>query len=126
MEAGGNIDMVDLGAYRAWIEAALEYSGGTHSFDDIAAGIASGYMQLWPTEKACAITEIVVYPQKKVLHVFLAAGDLDQITDAIGAVEGWGKAQGCESLTMNGRFGWQRVLNKRGWSPTMVIMERSL
>jgi hypothetical protein len=126
MEAGGNIDMVDLDAYREWIEAALEYSGGTHSFDDIAAGIASGHMQIWPTKKACAVTEIVVYPQKKVLHVFLAAGDLDQITDAIGAVEGWGKAQGCESLTMNGRFGWQRVLNKRGWSPTMVIMERSL
>jgi hypothetical protein len=126
MEAGSHIIMVDLGAYRGWIEAALEYSGGTHSFDDIAAGIASGHMQLWPTEKACAVTEIVVYPQKKVLHVFLAAGDLEQITNAIGAVEEWGKAQGCESLTMNGRFGWQRVLNKRGWSPTMVIMERSL
>jgi hypothetical protein len=126
MEAGSHIIMVNLEAYREWIEAALEYSGGTHSFDDIAAGIASGHMQLWPTEKACAVTEIVVYPQKKVLHVFLAAGDLEQITNAIGAVEEWGKAQGCESLTMNGRFGWQRVLNKRGWSPTMVIMERSL
>ena len=126
MEAGCNIDMVDIEAYREWIEAALEHSGGTHSFDDIAAGIASGHMQLWPARKACAVTEIVVYPQKKVLHVFLAAGDLEQITNAIGAVEEWGKAQGCESLTMNGRFGWQRVLNKRGWSPTMVIMERSL
>ena len=126
MEARGNINMVDLQAYRAWIEAALKYSGGTHSFDDIAEGIASGHMQLWPTNRACAVTQIVVYPRKKVLHVFLAAGDLDRITDAIGAVEEWGKAQGCECLTMNGRHGWQRVLNKRGWTPTMVVMERSL
>lgn len=118
--------MVNLEEYREWIEAALGYSGGTHNFDDIAAGIASGHMQLWPTKKACAVTEIVLYPQKKVLHVFLAAGDLDQITDAIGAVEEWGRAQGCESLTMNGRNGWQRVLNKRGWTSTMVTMERSL
>tara|TARA_R110000787_G_scaffold42047_1_gene103377 strand:+ start:16465 stop:16845 length:381 start_codon:yes stop_codon:yes gene_type:complete len=126
MEARGVVVMVNLEAYRAWIEAALKYSGGTHSFEDISDGIASGHMQIWPTDKACAVTQIVVYPQKKVLHVFLAAGDLDQITDAIEAVENWGKAQGCESLTMNGRFGWQRVLNKRGWTPTMVMMERSL
>tara|TARA_R110001632_G_scaffold192276_1_gene313070 strand:- start:317 stop:700 length:384 start_codon:yes stop_codon:yes gene_type:complete len=126
LEAGSHIIMVNLEAYRGLIEAALEYSGGTHSFDDIAAGIASGHMQLWPTEKACAVTEIVVYPQKKVLHVFLAAGDLDQITNAIGAVDEWGKAQGCESLTMGGRFGWKRVLSRRGWSPKMVLMERKL
>jgi hypothetical protein len=118
--------MVNMEEYRKLIEAALEYSGGTHNFDDIVSGVKSGHMQLWPTLKACAVTEIVVYPRKKVLHVFLAAGDLDQITDAIGVVEDWGKAQGCESLTMNGRYGWQRVLNKRGWTPTMVTMERSL
>jgi hypothetical protein len=126
MEAGRNLHMVNLETYRKWIEAALERSGGTHTFEDIAAGIASGHMQLWPAAMACAVTQIVVYPRKKVLHVFLAAGDLEQITNAIADVEAWGRAQGCASLTMNGRFGWQRVLNKRGWSPTMVIMERSL
>ena len=83
-------------------------------------------MQLWPTEKACAVTEIVLYPRKKVLHVFLAAGDLDQITDAIDAVAAWGIQQGCESLTMNGRHGWKRVLDKKGWKPIMTVMERVL
>ena len=126
MEASSDIVMVNIEGYRTWIEAALKRSGGTHTFDDIVDGIASGHMQLWPAAMACAVTQIVVYPRKKVLHVFLAAGDLEQITDAIADVEAWGRAQGCESITMNGRFGWQRVLNKRGWSPTMVIMERSL
>jgi hypothetical protein len=126
LEAGGNIDVVNLEEYREWIDAALEYSGDTYNFSDVSDGVRSGHMQFWPAKKACAVTQIVLYPQKKVLHVFLAAGDLDQITDAIEAVEEWGKLQGCESITMNGRFGWQRVLNKRGWSPTMVVMERSL
>ena len=118
--------MIDLNDYRKWIEDALAYSGGTHTFDDIAKGIKTGHMQLWPTEKACAVTEIVVYPQKKVLHVFLAAGDLGQITDAIDAVAAWGIQQGCESLTMNGRHGWKRVLDKKGWKPVMTVMERKL
>ena len=111
---------------REWIEAALEYSGGTHSYDDIMAGIESGHMQLWPAKKACAITEIVVYPQKKVLHVFLAAGDLDQIVDMIDAGAAWGIGQGCQMMTMNGRRGWLRVLSKEGWANTMTVMERRL
>lgn len=118
--------MIDLNDYRKWIEAALDYSGGTHTFEDIAHGIKTGHMQLWPAEKACAVTEIVVYPRKKVLHVFLAAGDLDQITDAIDAVAAWGIQNGCESMTMNGRHGWKRVLGNKGWTPVMTVMERGL
>ena len=118
--------MINLNDYRELIESALKYSGGTHTFEDVAAGIASGHMQLWPTEKACAVTEIVVYPRKNVLHVFLAAGDLEQIVNGIDAVAAWGKSQGCESLTLNGRHGWQRVLKNRGWTPVMTVMERTL
>jgi hypothetical protein len=31
---------------KPWIEAALEYSGGTHDFIDVAEGIYKGTMQL--------------------------------------------------------------------------------
>ena len=51
---------------RKWIEDALEYSGGTHDFDDIVRGIYEQRMQLWPSEKGCIVTELVVYPKKKV------------------------------------------------------------
>ena len=55
---------------RPWIEAALEYSGGTHTFEDISEGIQDGRMQLWPATRGCIVTEIVVYPRKKYLNVF--------------------------------------------------------
>ena len=34
----------ELERCRPWIEAALEYSGGTHSFEDIALGIKEARM----------------------------------------------------------------------------------
>ena len=45
---------------RKWIEDALEYSGGTHTFDDVAQCILDGKLQLWPAERGCAVTEIVI------------------------------------------------------------------
>jgi hypothetical protein len=29
-------------------------------------------------------------------------------------------------MTMSGRMGWQRVLNKHGWKPVFVTMETPL
>ena len=113
MNAHNPID--ELARCRAWIEAALEYSGGTHNFDDVAEGLASGKMQLWPAPKGCIVTEIVVYPRKKVLNVFLGGGELEQIMDMHQDVITWAKSQGCEALAMTGRFGWKKPLERHGW-----------
>ena len=109
---------------RKWIEDALGYSGGTHTFEDVVAGIVSGRMQFWPAERGCAVTEIVVYPRKRVLHVFLAGGEMDQILDMIGDATEWSKGQGCTSMTIAGRHGWQRVLAKHGYRAVMTVLEK--
>lgn len=111
---------------RDWINDALAYSGGTHTFDDVLAGIRSGRMQLWPAERGCAVTEIVIYPQKKVLHVFLAAGELDQILDMQKSAAEWGRRQGCATMTLAGRLGWSKVMKSQGWDAKMVVMEKEL
>jgi len=100
-----------------WIEAALEYSGGTHSLSDVINGITSGKMQLWPSPKGCIVTEIVVYPRKKMLNVFLGGGEMEQLLDMHKDVIAWSKAQGCEAITITGRFGWKKPLIKHGWKP---------
>jgi hypothetical protein len=118
--------MVNLEDYRDKIDSALAYSGGTHAFDDVARGVASAKMQLWPASNSCAITEIICYPQKKVLHVFLAAGDKQELIGMIDSAAAWGKTQGCEGMTMSGRHGWLKVLGKEGWKPVMTVMERKI
>ena len=60
---------------RHWIQLALEKGGDTHDFVDIVDGVISGHMQLWSGERGCCVTEILVYPNKKILHVFLAGGE---------------------------------------------------
>lgn len=113
-------------ANRHHIEAALEYGGATHTFDDVRDGILSGRMQIWPAPRGVAVTEIVLYPQKKVLHVFLYGGELDQALEMIDSAAAWAKTQGCDNMTLSGRLGWQRVLGKHGFKPLLVTMEREI
>jgi len=105
-----------------WIENALKYSGGTHETIDIFYGIMDRRMQLWPAPDGCLVTEIVSYPRKKVLHIFLAGGELGQIKDMQEAVMEWGKQQGCSNLTLAGRKGWERALKNQGWKPILTTL----
>lgn len=109
-----------------WIADALEYSGGTHTPVDVAESILRGTMQLWPGPEACAVTEIVVYPSKKVLHVFLAAGNMEGIVDMQKSAEEWGKLQGCTAMTIAGRKGWARVLKDVGYQEKFVTLAKEL
>lgn len=106
----------EIARCRQWIEAALEYSGGTHEFDDIVEGIYTGRFQLWPAKTSCLVTELVNYPRKRVLHVFLGGGDLEEIMGMHEDVIAWGKMQGCSALTMTGRLGWKKPLKEHGWT----------
>jgi hypothetical protein len=109
-----------------WIQSALNKGGDTHDFKDIVDGIMSGNFQLWLGANGCAVTEIVVYPNKKVLHVFLAGGDqgqgIEQITDMHDDAMAWGKQQGCDGMTVTGRRGWKKVLASRGWKEQFTTL----
>jgi hypothetical protein len=107
---------------KEWIQSALDKGGNTHDFIDVVEGVLKGSMQLWSGEKGCAVTEIVVYPKKKVLHVFLAGGKLEQITDMHADAVKWAKTQGCQGMTIAGRPGWKKILDKYGWKEQLVIL----
>lgn len=111
---------------RNWIESALAYSGGTHEFQHVVMGILNGSMQLWPGDSACAVTEITVYPNKKVLHVFLAAGDMEEIISMQDDAAKWAKTQGCTGMTIAGRPGWKKVLGKHEWKEAFVILSKEI
>lgn len=100
---------------KKYIEAALEYSGGTHDIIDIYQGLYTGAMQLWPNKNSCLVTEIITYPKKKVLNIFLGGGDLAEILEMHDSVISWAKEQNCSALSMTGRFGWKKPLEKHGW-----------
>jgi hypothetical protein len=91
---------------------ALEYSDGTHSLEDVAMALDKDEMQLWPGINTAIVTEILEFPQKKIIHVFLAAGDMNEVIRILPYIEKHGKKEGCEELSMIGRKGWERVMDK--------------
>ena len=117
----------ELNRCRRWIEDALEYSGGTHTFDDIADGIEAGNFQLWSGDHSAIVTEIVVYPRLKDLHFFLAGGNLDELEKMCPIIEDWGRSQGCTKVSLAGRKGWKRTfLKNEGYEPQWFILSKEL
>jgi hypothetical protein len=112
---------------RKWIEDALEYAGGTHTFADIAEGVLAGRFQLWYNQNSAVVTEIVVYPQLKDLHFFLAGGNLDELKQMRPIIEQWGKSVGCSRVSLAGRKGWERTfLKDAGYEPQWFVLAKEL
>jgi len=116
----------ELDRCRPWIEAALEYSAGTHDFIDVCEGIYKGTMQLWPAPDGCLVSEIINYPKKRVLNIFLGGGELSQIMDMHADVINWAQQQECAALTMTGRFGWKKPLAEYGWTPLHASYQKEI
>jgi len=111
---------------KPWLEAALELSGGTHTLDDVVQAIIKGEMQFWPAPKGCAVTEIVNYPRKKVLHIFLAGGEMEQIIDMDDSAVEFAKMNGCTGMSIAGRRGWKRVLKDKGYVETFTVLGKDI
>ena len=107
--------------------AALEYAGGSHAVEDIAEGIRRGHFQLWPGLDSVIVTEIIVYPQLKDLHFFLAGGDLDELRLMRPLIEQWGKNMGCTRVSLAGREGWSKTfLRDEGYKPKWFVLSKDL
>ncbi len=101
---------------RERIASALEYSGGTHTFDDVAMMILQGKLLYWPLKNSCIVGEVYTYPNRKDLHFFISAGDLDEITAMQPKMIEAAKSLGCSSLSIAGRPGWIKPLGELGWT----------
>jgi hypothetical protein len=120
-------DQEQLERLRHHVEAALEYSGGTHNFDDVAEMVEQNRLQLWPAKDSVVLTEIIVYPRLKNLHYFLAGGDLDELSRMRPLIESWGKSIGCTRVTLAGRRGWAKTfLKDEGYSPQWSVLAKEL
>lgn len=112
---------------RGFIEPALEYTQGTHTYADVVRDLDNGQFQLWDTDRAAIVTEILRYPRHRVCHVFLAGGQLSEIERIAPIIEVWAKAQGCAKMSLAGRAGWTRsFLRDRGYRPAWTVMNKEL
>lgn len=130
---GGNLDATGRShapdsVVRRLLDAALAYSGGSHTVEDVLAGVRDGTMQLWHRPNALIVTEVITHPRQQIVHIFLAAGKMDAIEALADEIEGWARAVGCTKARLVGRRGWTRsFLQRTGWRDTeYVTLERDL
>lgn len=107
-----------------WITEALDGSGWT--FDEVMSGVAKGDFHLFRHPEAVMVTEFIVSPRHKVLHVWAAGGSLAGIDALVPVVEAFGKAHKCDAGGATGRKGWLRYLKKFGYSAAVGAVEKEL
>ena len=76
---------------------------------------------------AAIVTQIVVYPRLKELHI-LGIGGIDRKSwhdDAEAVLANFAKEKGCKVMASGGRRGWLRVLNPI-WKETGATWEREV
>jgi hypothetical protein len=110
---------------KGWLAKALEHGAGTHTIDDVEKMIAKRELQFWPGQKGACVTEIIYYPRKRFVNVFLCGGDWKECLK-IGEdyIEPWARENGCSAVIQQGRKGWLRRLPKFGWKPLHYVMIR--
>ena len=119
--------MIEFARCEPFIEAALEYDGGTHNLEDVMLLVAKGDCQFWPGERSAIITEIARHPRMAVCHFWLAGGDIEELELMSQAVEEWAREQGCARITLAGRKGWTRsFLAKHGYEPRWTVLSKEL
>ena len=94
--------------------------------EDVVQAVIEGKMQFWPAPRGCAVTEIIAFPQKKVLHIFLAGGEMDQIIDMDSSAVEFAKMNGCTGMSIAGRKGWSRVLKDKGYEEAYTVLTKDI
>lgn len=94
-----------------WLRPALVDTTDAGLVEELGANRA----QLWRGDTAAVVTQCVERHDGRALHVWLAGGALRGVLALRPGIEAWGRAQGCEFMTINGRTGWARVLGRHGY-----------
>ena len=105
------------------IEAALAYSGDTHSLLHVVDAIKDGSAQFFPLENSVIVTEIIDYPQMSVCRIWLAGGEMEELLKAEKKIVEWARGLGCSGMEIIGRKGWERQLSEYKASSVVLTKE---
>lgn len=98
------------------LQASLDYALPTHTIADVQRLIEEGKMHFWPIDDSVLITELVTFPQMKILNVFIGGGEANELERALPSLRRWAKQLGCSHVAFLGREGWRARLRRLGWT----------
>ena len=100
---------------RQYVMEAVRYEDPEYSELDIVNFLMSGVLTLFVMEgekiAGAVVVSIHEYPMTKRCRIRWCGGeDMDDWIALIADVETWAAQQGCSSVRISGRKGWERVL----------------
>ena len=101
--------------YHRKLQRALDIQGGLFSLPDILERIADGRMQSWVHNNSWAITQISIYPRRRVLEIVAAVGDLRDCRILHGQILAFANEMNVDLVAAYGRRGWARDADRNGW-----------
>jgi len=108
------------------LERALAIAGNTHTLADIKDALDRREMQAWVKGDSFAITSVHQAPRKKILNVFLAVGELEDVLSLEPQIEDFARSEGCDFIEAIARPGWRRSAARRGWKSKQEIYRKEL
>lgn len=119
--------VVEWARCKPWIEAALEHSPGLETIEDVERNIERGFYTFWPAENCAVITRVDDYPEARAMMAVHGGGDLQELlTIVIPQLEDFAACNGFDYFGGEGRKGWARALESRGYELAFITMLKSL
>ena len=96
------------------------------SMDDIYDLMMNRRWLLWVNTdlSTVIVTEFIYYPQVTNLRIVLLAGDDVDWSEGIHVFEGFARINGCHSVEILGRKGWQRVLKDQNYRLSHITLSK--
>ena len=102
------------------IEKAIDYQD-SYTINDVRDKIENGLALLWTGKNTAIVTEFVVFPKKKVLHILCIAGNYKEVEEMYKSIEDHARTIGINKITGSGRKGWLRKVKHLGFKQEHLI-----
>jgi hypothetical protein len=101
--------------YHKRLERALDYQGGLYALPDILERVADGRMQSFVHNNSWIVTQISIFPRRRVLDIIGAVGDLGDCRILHGKILAFANEMNVDLVAAYGRRGWARDAERNGW-----------
>jgi hypothetical protein len=104
-----------LPIYHKRLARALDRQGGLWSISDILERISAGTMQSFVKNNSWIVTQISVFPRRRMLEIVAAVGDLGDCRALHNEVIAFADRMNVDLVAAYGRLGWVRDARRNGW-----------
>lgn len=108
------------------LRRALKAGGDTHTVEDILQEISGGKKQSFVHGSTWAITQVLDFPRKRVLELFMVVGKGCELSLLEEDIIKFAREIGADFIRTQGRPGWRKHAKAMGWEHTHSVFVKRI